>query len=81
MGLPLSEIRAMSEADLRLYALYAENHALPCHRQDWYAAQTAYYVAACMGGYKGKVQDFMLQSKQKAAPQVPEFDNWDDWDT
>lgn len=62
----MDEIRALPESDLQAYMQYAAEHLLPSHRRDFYQAQTAYYIAATMGGYKGKISDFMLGANQTA---------------
>lgn len=57
----MSQILAMPERDLRVYADYAARFGLPSQRAELYAAQTAYLIAATMGGYKGSLNDFLLK--------------------
>lgn len=62
LGLPLSQILMMPERDLRVYAHYAAQFGLPNQRIEIYLAQTAYFIAATMGGYKGSLNDFLLKT-------------------
>lgn len=61
LGLPLSEIFRLPERHFRIYADYAAEFGLPQQRNEIYAAQNAYVAAASFGGYKGKINDFLLQ--------------------
>ena len=70
----------MSELDLQSYFAYMREMGLPSHRREFYALQTAYFVAASMGGFKGKMADLSYQAQFAPAPlETVAFERDDDW--
>jgi len=66
-GMTLEEMdERMSEREFRLWLKYADTFFLPERRAELQAAQTAYLVAASIGGGKRKLADFVVLPKGSA---------------
>ncbi len=78
MGLPLAQIRTMPEKDLQAYVAYAAECMLPHRRFELQLAQLTHWVAGCMGGYKGKMTDFLIGAEKTETE--TETDDVLDWD-